>query len=46
VYDITNRQTFKYLSSWLEECRTNADEAAVIVLVGNKSMACSALSIN
>jgi len=36
VYDITNRNTFKYLGGWLEECRSNADEGAVIVLVGNK----------
>jgi len=36
VYDITNRNTFEYLGSWLDECKTNADDGAVIVLIGNK----------
>jgi len=36
VYDITNRSTFQYLGSWLEECQTNGDDGAVIVLIGNK----------
>eukprot|EP01126_Amoeba_proteus_P067269 TRINITY_DN989_c0_g1_i7.p2 TRINITY_DN989_c0_g1~~TRINITY_DN989_c0_g1_i7.p2 ORF type:complete len:158 (-),score=27.98 TRINITY_DN989_c0_g1_i7:295-768(-) len=36
VYDITRRGTFNYLSSWLEECRQNGDENAVLVLLGNK----------
>eukprot|EP01017_Pseudomicrothorax_dubius_P033925 TRINITY_DN4597_c0_g1_i1.p1 TRINITY_DN4597_c0_g1~~TRINITY_DN4597_c0_g1_i1.p1 ORF type:complete len:225 (+),score=41.88 TRINITY_DN4597_c0_g1_i1:20-694(+) len=36
VYDITRKQTYDYLTQWLEEIRNNADESAVILLVGNK----------
>jgi Ras-related protein Rab-2A len=36
VYDITRRETFQYLESWLEECVENSDQNLTIVLVGNK----------
>eukprot|EP01130_Rhizamoeba_saxonica_P016901 TRINITY_DN7915_c0_g1_i1.p1 TRINITY_DN7915_c0_g1~~TRINITY_DN7915_c0_g1_i1.p1 ORF type:complete len:219 (-),score=45.85 TRINITY_DN7915_c0_g1_i1:36-692(-) len=37
VYDVTRRETFKYLNSWLEECRQNADSNGLtVVLCGNK----------
>lgn len=37
VYDITKRESFEHLSSWLTELRTYADENVVVILVGNKS---------
>eukprot|EP01088_Endostelium_zonatum_P017599 TRINITY_DN5269_c0_g1_i3.p1 TRINITY_DN5269_c0_g1~~TRINITY_DN5269_c0_g1_i3.p1 ORF type:complete len:229 (+),score=60.82 TRINITY_DN5269_c0_g1_i3:53-739(+) len=37
VYDITNRKSFQYLSGWLEDLRSNADNEMVIMLVGNKA---------
>jgi len=36
VYDITRRETFQYMNSWLEECRQQADGALTVVLIGNK----------
>jgi Ras-related protein Rab-2A len=36
VYDITRRETFQYMHSWLEECRQQADGALTVVLIGNK----------
>ncbi|XP_049851799.1 ras-related protein Rab-2B-like [Schistocerca gregaria] len=36
VYDITRRETFEHLSSWLEDCRKCSSNNTVIVLVGNK----------
>jgi small GTP-binding protein len=36
VYDITRRETFQYLESWLDECVENSDQNLTIVLVGNK----------
>eukprot|EP01087_Luapelamoeba_hula_P012776 TRINITY_DN35_c0_g1_i1.p1 TRINITY_DN35_c0_g1~~TRINITY_DN35_c0_g1_i1.p1 ORF type:complete len:223 (+),score=39.68 TRINITY_DN35_c0_g1_i1:137-805(+) len=36
VYDITSRDSFKYLQGWLEDIHTNAGSDMVIVLVGNK----------
>jgi len=36
VYDVTRRESFEYLSSWLEECQENGDRNITIVLVGNK----------
>eukprot|EP01128_Nolandella_sp_AFSM9_P000383 TRINITY_DN10542_c0_g1_i1.p1 TRINITY_DN10542_c0_g1~~TRINITY_DN10542_c0_g1_i1.p1 ORF type:complete len:233 (-),score=55.57 TRINITY_DN10542_c0_g1_i1:235-846(-) len=37
VYDITRRETFHHLSSWLEDARKHANENMVIMLIGNKS---------
>lgn len=36
-YDITRRETFNHLTSWLEDARRHANDNMVIMLVGNKS---------
>jgi len=36
VYDVTRKDSFAYLKSWLEEIDQNADENVTIILVGNK----------
>merc|ERR1712137_80520 len=36
VYDITRRETFEHMSTWLEDVRLNSDVDTVITLVGNK----------
>ena len=37
VYDITRRETFDHLTSWLEDCRKYSNQNLTIMLVGNKS---------
>jgi Ras-related protein Rab-2A len=37
VYDITRRETFDHVKTWLEELRGAADKDISIILVGNKS---------
>lgn len=37
VYDITRRETFEHLTSWLEDCRKYSSPNIVIILVGNKA---------
>jgi len=37
VYDITRRETFEHLPSWLEDCRKYASQNITIILIGNKS---------
>lgn len=37
VYDITRRETFDHLASWLEEARQHSNEQMTIMLIGNKS---------
>jgi len=36
VYDVTRRDSFSHLKSWLDECKLNADENVTILVVGNK----------
>ena len=36
VYDITDRETFNNVSSWVEECKNNGPSTTTLVLVGNK----------
>ncbi|KAG5470607.1 hypothetical protein LSCM1_01853 [Leishmania martiniquensis] len=36
VYDVTRRDTFMHLQSWLEDAKANANTALVIMLIGNK----------
>ncbi|EOA18308.1 hypothetical protein CARUB_v10006821mg, partial [Capsella rubella] len=36
VYDITRRETFNHLASWLEEARQHASEKMTTMLIGNK----------
>ncbi|KAG0233662.1 Ras- protein Rab-2A [Actinomortierella wolfii] len=37
VYDITRRETFKHLTTWLEDARQHANANTTIMLIGNKS---------
>jgi len=37
VYDITSRESYNHVNTWLEDARTLASAGIVIVLVGNKS---------
>ncbi|XP_028933810.1 ras-related protein Rab-2B isoform X1 [Ornithorhynchus anatinus] len=37
VYDITRRETFIHLTSWLEDARQHSSSNMVIMLIGNKS---------
>ncbi|XP_015275932.1 PREDICTED: ras-related protein Rab-2B isoform X1 [Gekko japonicus] len=37
VYDITRRETFNHLSSWLEDARQHSSSHMVFMLIGNKS---------
>ncbi|XP_061375982.1 ras-related protein RABB1b-like [Gastrolobium bilobum] len=37
VYDITRRETFNHLASWLEDARQHANPNMSIMLIGNKS---------
>ena len=37
VYDISNRNSFNNVSSWIEDCRYNSPKTIFMVLVGNKS---------
>ena len=36
VYEITNRKSFENISNWIKECKSNASENVLIVLIGNK----------
>ena len=37
VYDITRRETFNHLTSWLEDARQHSNSNMTIMLIGNKS---------
>eukprot|EP00004_Rigifila_ramosa_P005716 TRINITY_DN16385_c0_g1_i1.p1 TRINITY_DN16385_c0_g1~~TRINITY_DN16385_c0_g1_i1.p1 ORF type:complete len:211 (-),score=40.20 TRINITY_DN16385_c0_g1_i1:33-665(-) len=37
VYDITRRDTFNHLTSWLEDARQHSNSNMTIMLIGNKS---------
>lgn len=37
VYDITRRESFEHVTTWLQEAMNNADPELVITLVGNKN---------
>uniref|UniRef100_A0A8D8LCK9 Ras-related protein Rab-2A n=1 Tax=Cacopsylla melanoneura TaxID=428564 RepID=A0A8D8LCK9_9HEMI len=37
VYDITRRETFNHLTTWLEDARQHSNSNMVIMLIGNKS---------
>ena len=37
VYDITNRDSFNNIGTWLEECKNNGPSTISLVLVGNKT---------
>ncbi len=36
VYDVTKRESFNNISSWLADCRSHAPKTTVLVLIGNK----------
>jgi len=36
VYDVSRRETFLHLSSWLQDAKQNATSEMVLILVGNK----------
>ncbi|CUG91819.1 rab2a GTP-binding protein, putative [Bodo saltans] len=37
VYDVSRRETFDHLQSWLEDCSENSNMNLTILLIGNKS---------
>ena len=37
MYDITRRETFTHLSSWLDDARQHSNKEMTIMLIGNKS---------
>lgn len=37
VYDVTRRQTFSHVGTWLQDARSNTNPHTVMILVGNKS---------
>mmetsp|Transcript_10181 Transcript_10181/g.29670 ORF Transcript_10181/g.29670 Transcript_10181/m.29670 type:complete len:253 (+) Transcript_10181:140-898(+) len=37
VYDITRRETYNHLTSWLDDARTHSNSNMTIMLIGNKS---------
>ncbi|XP_024629275.1 ras-related protein RABB1c [Medicago truncatula] len=42
VYDITRRETFDHMATWLEDARQHASSDTIIMLIGNKSdLACN-----
>nr|XP_031858165.1 uncharacterized protein CI109_006407 [Kwoniella shandongensis]KAA5525237.1 hypothetical protein CI109_006407 [Kwoniella shandongensis] len=41
VYDVTRRDSFDHVTSWLEDLRQHADENVSIILVANKTDLCS-----
>lgn len=38
VYDITRRETFNHLTTWLEDARQHSNSNMVIMLIGNKRL--------
>ena len=37
VYDITNRNSFQNIKSWLEDCKKQSPKTVFLVLIGNKT---------
>ena len=37
VYDISNRESFEHISSWIEDCMSQSPKTVFMILVGNKS---------
>eukprot|EP00743_Colponemidia_sp_Colp-15_P018098 GILK01022574.1.p1 GENE.GILK01022574.1~~GILK01022574.1.p1 ORF type:complete len:222 (+),score=7.16 GILK01022574.1:101-766(+) len=37
VYDVTRRETFEHLQTWLSDCRENSNMNMTILLIGNKT---------
>jgi len=36
VYDITRRETFEHVTTWLDDCKENSNMPMTILLIGNK----------
>ena len=36
VYDVTNRESFESVKSWIEDCKSQSPKTILMVLVGNK----------
>ena len=45
VYDITRRDTFNHLTTWLEDARQHSNSNMVIMLIGNKRYYCARVTI-
>ncbi len=37
VFDVTRKETFRNVSRWVEDVKTNSNKDVVMILVGNKS---------
>ena len=37
VYDISSRDSFNNVSTWIEDCKNQSPKTIYVVLVGNKS---------
>ena len=37
VYDVSNRESFEHISSWVEDCLAQSPKTVFMILVGNKS---------
>lgn len=37
VYDVTRRETFEHVATWLEDCKENSGMHMTILLIGNKA---------
>ena len=37
VYDVTRRETFEHLQTWLDDCKENSNMNLSILLIGNKT---------
>lgn len=37
VYDVTRRETFEHLQTWLSDCRENSNMNMTVLLIGNKT---------
>ena len=46
VYDITRRDTFNHLTTWLEDARQHSNSNMVIMLIGNKRYDFPSIKIN
>ncbi|KAF6213606.1 hypothetical protein GE061_011327 [Apolygus lucorum] len=46
VYDITRRETFNHLTTWLDDARQHSSSNMVIILIGNKNDLVSRREVN
>jgi GTPase SAR1 family protein len=37
VYDITNKESFRNVATWYEECLAQSPKTVLLILVGNKA---------